>query len=216
VERNPAAIEIDSPEAPTPEALVHPLLTPAISILARWRGDLALHAGGFFHSGRGWALLGGKGSGKSTTLAQLAVRGAPVLGDDLLLVDARRSVLAGPACVDLRMDVSDRFPDAERLGHVGDRERARLSTTPAPSAAGLSGIFLLDWSEAGSADAERLAPGDALRLLYQHEYLGLLGPSPPERILDLVELPVWRVTRPREWERSQRALDLIEEVAAGA
>src|SRR4051812_14551594 len=44
VRRDPAAILLDLPEAVSPEAIVHPVLTPPIAVLARWRGDLTLHA----------------------------------------------------------------------------------------------------------------------------------------------------------------------------
>jgi hypothetical protein len=212
VSRRPAAIVLELDEAASPDALVHPLLTAPISILARWRGDLTFHAGAFLAGGRAWAVMGGRESGKSTTLAALAERGHSLLGDDLLVLD-EGEVRAGPACVDLRPDVARRVPGARYVGEVGGRHRHRLAARPGPARATLGGVFLMEWSEQRALEVERLSPTAALEALCAQEYIGLMGPVDPEKILDLLELPIWRVTRPADWALAEEVVDRILELA---
>jgi hypothetical protein len=213
VRRDPPSVMIESPEFPTPESLVHPFLTVPMSILARWRGDLTLHAGGFFAHGHAWAVLGPKEAGKSTMLAELGLHERPLLADDLLVL-TEHVVRAGPACVDLRPDVAMHIPGARFLGEVGERPRYRLSTLHGPARAQLGGFFLLDWSDNRHVSVEPIPVGESLRIVYEHEYLGFLGPADPRKILDLLEVPMWRVRRPRDWSFTDAAIDRMLEVTA--
>jgi hypothetical protein len=213
VRREPASITVELTEPATPETLIHPLLTPPIAILARWRGDLTLHAGSFFANDRAWAVVGAREAGKSTTLAMLAARGVPLLADDLLVLD-EGVVRAGPTCIDLRPDVAERMQDARYLGVVAGRPRYRLSTPPGPARAKLGGLFLLEWGEAEKVEIEPVPTEEALKLFYKQEYVGLIGPGDPRKILDLLGTPTWRVRRPADWKRGDEALDRLLEVAA--
>lgn len=215
VRRDPAAIRIDMPEEVSAEALVHPLLTVPISILARWRGDLTLHAGSFVAEGRAWAVVGGREAGKSTTLAELAQRGYPLMADDLLVLDGDL-VRAGPTCVDLRPDVAERMPAARPMGEVGGRFRHRLSTPEGPASAPLGGIFLLEWGEGDAVRVEPVGSAEALQVIFRQEYIALLGPTDPVKVLELMEVPMWRVSRPRDWSRGEEAIDELLAVAAQA
>ena len=215
VHRDPPSITLELPEEVTPDALVHPLLTPPISILARWRGDLTLHAGGFFANDRAWAVLGAREAGKSTTLAMLAERGLPLLADDLLVLD-EGVVRAGPACIDLRPDVAERMPAARYLGEVGGRPRYRLAAPSGPARARLAGFFLMGWSEDDRVSVERVPASEALAIVYEQEYIGLLGAADPDKIFDLLEVPMWRVRRPADWKVRDEAIDRILEIAGAA
>lgn len=212
VRRDPPSITLEFPEPASPEALVHPLLTPPISILARWRGDLTLHAGCFYAGGRAWGVVGTKEAGKSTMLANLAARGYPLMADDLLVLD-EGVVRAGPSCIDLRPDVAERMPDARFLGEIGDRPRYRLTTPPAPTRAPLAGFFLLGWSEDDRVHVDRVPPTEALRVLYEQEYIALMGAVDPKKVLELLGTPMWRVERPPDWRFTEEALDRILDVA---
>lgn len=215
VRADPPSITLEHPEPVTPEAVVHPLLTMPISVLARWRGDITLHAGGFVSEGSAWAVIGSREAGKSTTLTMLARRGHPLMADDLLVIDGD-VVRAGPACVDLRPDVAERIPEARSLGEIGGRERFRLSTPVGPARAPLAGFFLLDWNDdGGDVELERLATNEALQVVYGHEYMGLLGPADPRKILELLGTPMWRLRRPRDWDRAGEVIDRIIAVTAG-
>ena len=213
VKRDPASIELVLPEPPTSESLVHPFLATPMSILARWAGDIALHAGGFFAGGKAWAVMGAKGAGKSTTLAQLASRELPLLADDVLVLDDG-VVRAGPACIDLRSDVAKFIPGSQFIGEVGNRPRYRLPALPGPSRASLGGIFVLDWRENEGTRIEPVSPGESVRILYENEYFGVLGPAEPKKILDLLEIPMWRVQRPRTSGLSDDVVDRILETTA--
>jgi hypothetical protein len=204
VSREPARITLEFPEAVSADAIVHPLITAPIAILARWRGSLTLHAGAFFANGLAWGVIGAREAGKSTTLARLAARGCPILADDLLVLDGA-TACAGPACIDLRPDVAERMPETRFLGEIAGRPRHRMAVPEGPAKAPLGGFFLLDWDERVEVEALDAAAG--LKLLYEQEYIGLLGAAEPTKILELLGTPMWRVRRPADWDASEEALD---------
>jgi hypothetical protein len=213
VEREPASITFDVPIDLSPDALVHPLGTVALAVLARWRGDVTLHAGAFVASSGAWAVLGERGSGKSSMLAVLAQRGYPVVADDLLAV-LDGLAWAGPSCVDLRSDVAERIGSARDLGMIGGRARQRLSTPPAPGRTPLSGFFVLDWHDRPEVAIAPLSARERLQWLYRSEYIGLMGPASPEKILALAVLPAYRITRSREWSAVEEAVEAMLAVTA--
>jgi hypothetical protein len=215
VHREPASITLELPEATSADALVHPLLTAPISILARWRGDLTLHAGGFYANERAWAMVGAREAGKSTALASLARRGCPLLADDLIVLDGD-VVRAGPACIDLRPDVAARMPGARFLGEVGGRPRYRLATPHGPARTRIGGFFLLDWSDDGRVRVESVPLAEALQVIYEQEYIGLLGPADPKKVLDLLGTPMWRVSRPPDWSFTEETVERILATTAAA
>lgn len=216
--RSDPELHIRVPGALQPEAVVHPILTTPLAILARWRGRAALHAGAVLHEGAAVAVCGRQGAGKSTAMASLAARGLPVVTDDLVVLEDG-DVLSGPSCIDLRADTALRFPQAEYLGVVGARERHRLMTAPAPARVPLAGIFMLEWAEEGDADplrAEPLTLPERIELVHAFDYAGLVGLPRGEALLDLIELPMWRLVRPRDWAAGDAALDLLLSAAAAS
>ncbi len=70
----------------THEDLCVYLLGPIMGFLARRKGFTPLHASSVTIGGRAIALLGEAGAGKSTTAAALALRGWPVLCEDVCLL----------------------------------------------------------------------------------------------------------------------------------
>jgi hypothetical protein len=213
VERDPPSILFDLPDPPVPGALVHPLLTIGVSVLARWRGDVTLHAGAFETRSGAWGVLGAREAGKSATLAAIATAGHAIVADDLLAIHAGFA-WAGPSCVDLRPDTADRF-HARYLGIVGGRPRYRLSTpTPRDIRSPMRGFFLLDWHDDPLVRVERVPTAEWLQWLYRQEYISLVGFPDPEKLLPLLALPCWRVSRPRDWGMTQEAIGRVLEVAA--
>lgn len=215
VERVPRAIRFDIPYVPSPAALVHPLLTIGVSVLARWRGDLTLHAGAFETPAGGWGVMGAREAGKSSILASIGERGYPVVADDLMAVQ-NGSVWAGPSCVDLRPDTVGRFTNAVPMGIVGGRPRYRLSTVPGHAQIPLRGFFVLDWNHASDISVEPLSTRERLQWLYRQEYIRLVGYSDPAKLLPLVALPAWRLTRPRDWAATEEAVERVLEIALGS
>jgi hypothetical protein len=70
-------------ESQTMEDLSTYLLGPIMGFVLRRRGITALHASAFCVDGKAIVLTGGAGAGKSTTAAALALRGLPVLCEDI-------------------------------------------------------------------------------------------------------------------------------------
>jgi hypothetical protein len=137
------------------------LLGPILRRVLMLRGVLCLHASAIVLDGRAVALAGPMGSGKSTTAAAFARRGAAVLTDDLVALATRGEeflVQPGPRLIRLWPDVSEAVsgsPDAlPRLTPNWDKrflplEAAASSTEPAPLAA----IYLF-----AGASTDRTAP----------------------------------------------------------
>lgn len=212
VHRHPASIRFDLAEPPVPAALVHPLLTVGISILARWRGEVTLHAGAFETQAGAWGIMGAREAGKSAMLAGLAQRGYPVVADDLLTIQ-NGTVWAGPHCVDLRPDTAERFDSARYLGVIGGRPRYRLSTPPGRPRVPLRGFFMLDWHDRPLIDTEPLTSRERLERLYRQEYIPLVGYPDPRKLLPLLGLPAWRLTRPSDWGATEAAVDRVLSIA---
>lgn len=214
VTREPATVVCALAQAITPEAFVHPILTLPLSFLAHWRGNATLHGGAFLHAGRAWVVTGEREAGKSTLLAQLAQRGVPIVADDLVVVDGH-DVLAGPCCVDLRADTAARIPDARSIGVVGGRMRFRLRTPPSPVRVPLGGMCLLEWGD-GAPALEPLPVEQRLRVLHWQHYAAEIGPPAPAQNLALLERPIWRFRRRRDWARADAALDhLLDALSRG-
>jgi hypothetical protein len=212
VTRSPRRIVFDVPETPSADSLIHPLATVPLAILARWCGDVTLHAAAFAAAGRAWVVLGQRYTGKSTTLALAARRGHPVLADDLVVI-RNGVVLAGPRSVDLREDTAGRFAPVRDLGDVGSRRRFRLTGPPAPAEVPLGGFFLLDWHDRDEIVVERLPLTERVTSLYALEYAALVGPAEPQQILDLATAPAWRVSRPSSWASAEQVLDHMLEIS---
>jgi hypothetical protein len=213
VHREPRSIEIYSPVPTSAEALVHPLLTVPLAVLARWRGDVTLHGGAFVHAGAAWAILGERTAGKSSMLAVLGARGIPIAADDLLVIDDGW-VRSGPSCVDLRPDMAAQLPQARDLGYVGTRPRARLATPPAPARIPLGGVFLMEWHDEPEPELLEMPTMERLQLIYGQESVGILGKVAPDKVMRLLEVPFWRFRRRRSWEDTPRAVERLLEVAA--
>ncbi|HET6638222.1 MAG TPA: hypothetical protein VFH82_05520 [Gemmatimonadota bacterium] len=210
VEREPPIVRFDVPYVPPLGAFVHPLLTIGISVLARWRGDVTLHAGAFETDSGAWGFFGAREAGKSSMLASLGERGYPVVADDLLAIQDGL-VWAGPSCVDLRPDTAARFPGASYMGIVGGRPRWRLATASGRFRSPLRGFFVLDRHEDPGVTVEPLTTQERLQWMYRQEYIRLVGFADPSKMVPLLTLPAWRLRRPRDWEVTQQAVDRILE-----
>jgi hypothetical protein len=209
VKRDPASVELLLPYEATAAALVHPLLTIPLSILARWRGDITLHGGAFHHAGAAWGVLGERTAGKSSMLGALGARSVPVAADDLLVIDERGWVRAGPPCVDLRPDVAKRLPDALYIGDVGTRPRYRLETPPAPHRSPLRGFFVLEWHDGDEPSLEPMTMAERVQVLYRQESIALIGFADPRKFIALIGMPMWRLRRRPRWSATPAALDTL-------
>ncbi len=141
-------------------------LGPVLGCLLRLRQVTCLHAGVAVIGGRALALIGPKGSGKSTTVAALAYLGCEVLSDDIaVLAEAADGFLVQPGYPQLRLrqEILPVLPDPQgtelpRILSFADKRFQRLSTAPAaprwkfqPVPVPLGAVFLL--SERGPLES---------------------------------------------------------------
>jgi hypothetical protein len=194
VDRDEATATYLSDQDIDPDRLVHPLLSPAAGLMARWLGRESFHCGAFLAADGAWGLTGANEAGKSTILATMALAHTPVLTDDLLVVDRAGVAYAGPRCIDLReLDVVG-GDVATRVRTVRSGTRQRLGLPPVPAAAPLRGWFFLEWG-----DVVEAVPCSArerfLRLGAQRRWPTL--PADSRALLELASLPAWTLRRPR-------------------
>jgi len=186
--------------------LVHPFLAPAAAVMSYWLGRECFHAGGFVAGGKAWGLIGDRGSGKSSTVAELALAGVPIVGDDLLVVDHQPIAFAGPRAVDLRADAAARLGVGESLGVVGARERWRLPLPASDPEIALGGWIFLAWGE----HVETIPVPGSERLVRLNTGRGInLPPQDPTKLLDLASLPAWELRRPKSWRSAGDALERL-------
>jgi hypothetical protein len=197
------------PGAPTLPEIAQPRLGITGIVAGYWRGDHSFHAGAFVAGGMAWGILGSKGAGKSSLLAMLASMAVPVLADDVLIVNGRLDVFAGPRCIDLRREAALALGLGESIGVLGTRERWRMHLRPAPCEVPLGGFVCLEW---GSPAVSHVPPNDRVRTLYANLALPLgeqRDPAALSTLMELLALPMVRIRRPREIERMDETADLL-------
>ncbi len=213
VDREPAAVRVRS-VAPVPVAdLVHPCLWPVGAVFARWRGAETLHAGAFARPGDpgAWAVMADSRGGKTSFLAMLALAGAEVLTDDLLVVEGGECV-AGPRSLDLRPEVVEQLGLEDRVTTpVRSTSRQRLPLAPCDGRWPVAGFVELSWGEVIAVD--RLEPRQGLAALARHRRVQGLG-TEFAQLLKLLERPVLRLQRPRGWGSAAEAVRRLQEAIA--
>ena len=202
IRREPLAVDLVLARPTAPECVIAPHLTSAASTIAIWMGRPAIHGGAFLHEGGAWVLLGDKGHGKSTTLGWLAQAGVPIVTDDLVVCDGD-NVLAGPRCVDLRLEPARELNTGRELGVVGTRERWRVDLPSCPPTAPLRGWIFLEW---GSGIAvQRLSPVERMTRLARHRAIAVPWDD-PVTLLDLAARPAFVWTRPKGWRNIEPSI----------
>lgn len=210
VDRERAEVRLRS-AAPVPEAdLIHPCLWPVAAVFARWRGSETLHAGAFAQSGGAgaWAVMADSRGGKTSFLAMLALAGAEVLTDDLLVIEGG-DCLAGPRSLDLRPEVVQRLGLRDRItAPVRSTSRERLALAPCDGRWPVAGFVELAWGDA--VTVRRLEPIAGLAALARHRRVQGLG-TEFAQLLELVERPILRLERPHGWESAAEAVQRLQE-----
>jgi hypothetical protein len=210
VDRRSSTAVYETPEPLDDYDLIHPYLAPAASVFARWRGQLAFHAGAFIADGRVWGLFAPREGGKSTTLWHLHREGVEIVADDLLVVDDGQ-VLAGPRSIDLRPGATvGSAHDPGRGVRTGTRSRVVLP--PIGSAAPLAGWVFLDWGD--QVHLARLRPERAIGYLNTFR-MAKWPVEDPRGMLDLAALPAWMLTRPRGEASLEEAVARLRSLAGG-
>src|SRR5918999_541011 len=191
------------------EELVHPYLAPVASVMAHWYGRESAHAGAFVGAGGVIGVVGDRESGKSSTLARLALEGLEIVCDDLLVLEGPR-VLAGPRSLDLREEPAQRLGVGASIGRAGARERWRLRLDEIRRELPMAGWAHLAWGE--RVEVVPLKGADRVARLLVHR--GARLPSAePSVLLDLASLPSWEVRRPRVWDSLDETADCLRQLA---
>ena len=209
IDRSPGRAEFVTPRPLSSEELVHPYLAPVATIVAHWHDRESVHAGGFALDGRVWGVVGDRESGKSSTLARLALDGVTVVSDDLLVLQHTR-VFAGPRAIDLREEPAHNLGVGTSIGVAGGRERWRLRLGPVPEELELVGWIHLAWGD--RVEAVPLKGGERVERLFNQRGARLPSLS-PEVLLDLASLPSWEVRRPHAWETLGESAECLRELA---
>jgi hypothetical protein len=211
IDRSPGRAEFVTPRPLAAEELVHPYLAPVAAVVAHWNDRESVHAGAFAVDGRVWGVVGERESGKSSTLARLALDGGTIVSDDLLILQGTK-VFAGPRAIDLREEPATRLGVGKSIGVAGARERWRLRLEPLPQELELAGWIHLAWG--GRVEAVPVEGRERIeRLLSQR---GARLPSlSPEVLLDLASLPSWEVRRPQAWQTLGKTADCLRDLASG-
>jgi hypothetical protein len=187
------------------QEIVHPLLAPVAAVMAYWLDRESFHASSFVAGGKAWGLIGRRGSGKSTTVARLALDGIGIVCDDMLVLEGP-DAFAAPRSVDLRRGPAQRLGAGEALGVVGARERWRLPVGPVPARLPLAGWVFLAWGDRVEAVSLR----GSERFTRLHANRGAqLPPRSADRLLELTSLPGWELRRPRRWSSLPDAVDCL-------
>jgi hypothetical protein len=205
------------PDTPPPGAIVHPYLATTAITAAHWRGFNSFHAGAFLLDGRAWGILGARGTGKSTLLAALHMKGIPILTDDLLIIGKQMTAFAGPRCIDLRRETAEALDAGEYIGVVGTRERWRLPVGSVGAEAQFGGWIWPAWDEYG---LQIMSAEHRLHILFNNLALRVeqRNSSAISRMMDLFALPMIRYSRSRDIQTlvddTQRVLDGLKAATA--
>jgi hypothetical protein len=206
IERDPGRAIFTTTSPLGDDELVHPYLGLAAAVYSRWLGRESFHAGAFEAGGGAWIVAGEKAAGKSTLLASLALRGVPVLADDVVVLDGG-SALAGPRSIDLRADTAAALGVGEDVGASGGRERWRLALPAAEARVPVAGWVFPAWAE-GPSEAVPVPPKERLVRFVGNRVLRV-EPERPELLIELAALPAWELRRSRSWDGLGDALDLL-------
>jgi hypothetical protein len=200
-----------TPAELTADELVHPMLGHAALAFAYWMGREVFHAGVFLCAGGAWALLGERGSGKSSTLAWLARNGQPIVADDLLVLDGH-TAFTGPRTIDLAPASASHLGWEDELEQVRHGYRRRLTLRPLAGEHRLRGWVSLAWGEELSITLTPAAERIPLLIEHGHQPRGVANWP---KILELASLPMFELRRPRRLESLAPAGELLLATLAG-
>jgi hypothetical protein len=210
IEREEGRVVFTAPNPPRPEELVHPFLAPVAAVYAYWLGRESFHAGAFVAGDGVWALIGERGSGKSSTLAWLALHGYEVVCDDMLVLEGPNAFPA-PRSVDLRPEAALALGAGEPIGLVGARERWRLTLGAVRRNLPLRGWIFLTWAD--RVDSVRVPAPERLMRLGANRG-ARLPVADPVYLVELAALPGWELRRPSDWHSLAPAAERLLETVS--
>jgi len=207
VDRQTRRIWGTCPPPLTQEDLVTYLVGPVLGFVLRRRGIMALHSGSFSRSGFAFALCGGPGAGKSTTVAALASRGVRIQCEDITALRERQSVFwAAPGYPRVNLwpeSAANLFGTPIALPKITPTWEKRFLSLDGHATKfenrerQLAAVYLLDVRSNGddSPRIEDLSARDAALLLVQNTYMNyLLSKKQRAKEFDIIARLASRVT----------------------
>jgi hypothetical protein len=202
-------------------------LGPVLGFLLRWRNITCLHASGVEIGGRAVCFCGDAGYGKSTTAAALALRGLPVLAEDIVALEESSGefhavpgyprVCLWPESVSMLLGRADALPQLtpvwEKCYLELDGQRAKFSQTKLPL--GVVYLFAPRSSDESAPRIEKLSPREALLELVQNTYMNwVLGRQQRANEFDTLsrlvqQVPVRRIVPNAKPEKIAGLCELI-------
>ncbi len=168
------------------------LIGQVLPLAAVLQGFEVFHASAVAIDGRAVGLVGTSTAGKSSVAVHLVLRGAELLADDVLSLQAggaRLEAHPGPGIVSLRHAEARRLGDSDlgRLGTVvgDDGEALRVRVPRAATAVPLAALYFLDRGETERTTFEPVWPPDP-RLLLGSTYNHMV--VTPERLTNQLEV----------------------------
>lgn len=204
--KKPLSGRLIYPRSLASDELTHPALASAATVLNYWLGREVFHGGAVLIDNEAWGLLGTKEAGKSTLLALLSQLGAGIVADDMTVVEMGEEivVLAGPRCIDLRLDVAPHF---EGLSLARRQRRMRLFVNEIPPACPLRGWISLTVGD--DVVVEKIPPSQRLARLVPNKMMGAYLTPNPQTFLRLLALSFLEFRRPLTWEDSSKSAELL-------
>lgn len=211
----------------TAEDMATYFLGPVLGFVLRCRNITALHASGVEIHGRAVCFCGDAGSGKSTTAAALALRGLPVLAEDIVAlaegggefraVPGYPRVCLWPESVRMLLGRDDSLPQLtpvwEKRCLELDEQRAKFVQASLPL--GILYLFAPRSNEHGVPRVDKISVRDGLLELVQNTYMNwVLNREQRAKEFDalwrLVQLvPVRRIVPHENPEKIAALCDLI-------
>jgi len=207
-------------------------LGPVLGFILRRRHVTSLHASAVEFFGQAVAFSGDAGFGKSTTAAALALRGVPVLSEDISplhesagcfhLFPGYPRVCLWPDSVAHLLGSAEALPKLtpvwEKRFLALDGLRARFSSEPLPL--GLIYLFGPRSDDASAPRTEEMRPREALLKLVQNTYMNWLLDREQRAVeFDTLsrlvqQVPVRRIVPHRDASRIAALCELIQKDAA--
>lgn len=202
-------------------------LGPVMGFVLRRRNITCLHASGVEIRGRAVCFCGDAGYGKSTMAAALALRGLPVLAEDIVALEESGGqfhavpgyprVCLWPESVSMLLGRADALPQLtpvwEKRYLELDGQGAKFSRTELPL--GVVYVFTPRSSDESAPRIEKLSPREALLELVQNTYMNwVLGRQQRANEFDTLsrlvrQIPVRRIVPHAKPEKIAALCELI-------
>lgn len=211
----------------TAEDLATYFLGPVLGFVLRRRNIVCMHASGIELGGRAVCFCGDAGYGKSTTAAALALRGLPVIAEDVVAlqesggkfeaVPGYPRVCLWPESVKILFGSEDTLPQLtpvwEKRFLELDGKRAKFAPTKLPL--GVLYLFAPRSNDESAPRIEKVSPREALLELVQNTYMNWVlerqqRAAEFDSLCCLVQqVPVRRITPHAKPEKLAALCDLI-------